>query len=456
MQTGCTLTSDLLEQAADPQRWKALHGSPLPAPQLQPDKPSSESPAGSQLPASQPQSFPTQQLQLQVQAQQQSPQAAASLDPFADPQPIAFSIPAVAQTGQQQQWQRGPGHNLQANPFDEASQPFMQQQQPAAPLIGGISEGSHGVQQLGVGVDLHEHPPLLSAFAPQANPFDEFSQPFMLRPTPPLGGLLDAGHGTQEPGLIMHEQPPLLSAPAQAFDSQQSPLDDMLMPPPPPRPPKPLQHYQSTPKGALPRPKSSSLQRYTDTPTHAAQKYASSLQLYQPTASRHDSPTAVSASAPSALPVLANPFAQSSFGNMALTHPSAPVLRVQKADTSPTGSPSSSPMKGRPEGHAADAPLALDARLPPLHPKLSAQLTLLAAGHGSVFAGPSSSGFGLLQWARPEGNMRQPTGANSRYTTCPDFSLAPHLLYFALCVCACVRVHVCVRAVTWLQHLFAQ
>ena len=97
---------------------------------------------------------------------------------------------------------------------------------------------------------------------------------------------------------------------------------------------------------------------------------------------------------------------------MSLAQPNAPMLRVQRADMSPAASPSSSPTKGRPDGQA-DAPLAFDARLPPLHPKLSAQLTLLAAGHGSLFAGPSSGGFGLLQWARPEGNMRQPKAARS-------------------------------------------
>ena len=32
-------------------------------------------------------------------------------------------------------------------------------------------------------------------------------------------------------------------------------------------------------------------------------------------------------------------------------------------------------------------PVCFEARLPPLNPKLSAQLTLLAAGHGSLFAG---------------------------------------------------------------------
>ena len=51
--------------------------------------------------------------------------------------------------------------------------------------------------------------------------------------------------------------------------------------------------------------------------------------------------------------------------------------------------------------------MAFEARLPPLQPKVSAKLTLLAAGNGSLFAGPSTGG-GLLQWGRPEGNMRRP------------------------------------------------
>ena len=51
--------------------------------------------------------------------------------------------------------------------------------------------------------------------------------------------------------------------------------------------------------------------------------------------------------------------------------------------------------------------MAFEARLPPLQPKVSAKLTLLAAGNGSLFAGPSTGG-GLLPWGRPEGNMRRP------------------------------------------------
>ncbi len=40
-------------------------------------------------------------------------------------------------------------------------------------------------------------------------------------------------------------------------------------------------------------------------------------------------------------------------------------------------------------------PLAFDVRLPPMHPKAAAQLYLLAAGHGSLFAGtPCRSGGG--------------------------------------------------------------
>lgn len=36
-------------------------------------------------------------------------------------------------------------------------------------------------------------------------------------------------------------------------------------------------------------------------------------------------------------------------------------------------------------------PVCFEARLPPLHPSLSAQLSLLVAGHGSLFAGERSS-----------------------------------------------------------------
>ena len=34
-----------------------------------------------------------------------------------------------------------------------------------------------------------------------------------------------------------------------------------------------------------------------------------------------------------------------------------------------------------------EPPLALDVRMPPLHPKRSANIQALAAGHGSLFAG---------------------------------------------------------------------
>ena len=50
---------------------------------------------------------------------------------------------------------------------------------------------------------------------------------------------------------------------------------------------------------------------------------------------------------------------------------------------------------GQPEdvsmGRDAGRPVALELRLPPLHPKLSARLTLLAAGGGSLFAGEPGS-----------------------------------------------------------------
>ena len=40
-----------------------------------------------------------------------------------------------------------------------------------------------------------------------------------------------------------------------------------------------------------------------------------------------------------------------------------------------------------------DPPLALDVRMPPLHPKRSANLQALAAGHGSLFAGKAPHSF---------------------------------------------------------------
>ena len=61
----------------------------------------------------------------------------------------------------------------------------------------------------------------------------------------------------------------------------------------------------------------------------------------------------------------------------------------------------------RPRAGKVEPPVAFVARLPPLQPKVSAKLTMLAAGNGSLFAGPAVNG-GLLQWGRPEGNMRRP------------------------------------------------
>ncbi|GAB4822767.1 hypothetical protein N2152v2_009813 [Parachlorella kessleri] len=54
-----------------------------------------------------------------------------------------------------------------------------------------------------------------------------------------------------------------------------------------------------------------------------------------------------------------------------------------------------------------EAPLAYDARLPPLNPKVSAKLSMLAAGSGSLFAGPGSK-TGILQWANAESDLKQP------------------------------------------------
>ena len=72
--------------------------------------------------------------------------------------------------------------------------------------------------------------------------------------------------------------------------------------------------------------------------------------------------------------------------------------------------------------HVADPlepPLAFEARLPPLQPKVSSKLSMLAAGNGSLFAGPAVGG-GILQWARTEGNLRRPPDldANRRSVRC--------------------------------------
>lgn len=63
----------------------------------------------------------------------------------------------------------------------------------------------------------------------------------------------------------------------------------------------------------------------------------------------------------------------------------------------------------RPEAGAIP-PLSYDVRLPPLHYKESAQLMYMAAGNGSLFAGPSRTG-GIFQWAHPEGDLEKPVGA---------------------------------------------
>jgi len=250
------------------------------------------------------------------------------------------------------------------------------------------------------------------------NPFDASLQPFMPRQSAASPGAAFPEGQCAYPDLIpdLYPQQPLGSVRSQDQAAQQSPLDDMLQPQQqvqlqiqPQHPQRALQHTQSVPK-SLPRPKSAA-KRYTDIPTHGS-AYATSSHSYQPSqaGSSVDFDSFTTTSSAPALPVLANPFA-SGFGDMSLARPSAPILRVQKADMSPSGSPSGSPTKGDLRGQTG-TPLAFDARLPPLHPKLSARLTLLAAAHGSLFAGPSCGG-GLLQWARPEGNMRQPKGANT-------------------------------------------
>ncbi len=43
-----------------------------------------------------------------------------------------------------------------------------------------------------------------------------------------------------------------------------------------------------------------------------------------------------------------------------------------------------------------EPPLALDVRMPPLHPKRSANIQALAAGHGSLFAGEAARAIVLV------------------------------------------------------------
>ncbi|CAL5226967.1 g9852 [Coccomyxa viridis] len=52
-------------------------------------------------------------------------------------------------------------------------------------------------------------------------------------------------------------------------------------------------------------------------------------------------------------------------------------------------------------------PVVLDVRLPPLHPKVAAQLQFMTVGHGSLFAGPTRQG-GVLQWGSIEGEVSRP------------------------------------------------
>ena len=57
--------------------------------------------------------------------------------------------------------------------------------------------------------------------------------------------------------------------------------------------------------------------------------------------------------------------------------------------------------EGVPVGREAGRPVALELRLPPLHPKLSARLALLAAGGGSLFAGEPGDLRGFSCFAGP-------------------------------------------------------
>lgn len=77
----------------------------------------------------------------------------------------------------------------------------------------------------------------------------------------------------------------------------------------------------------------------------------------------------------------------------------------------------------------SEGQLAFEVRLPPLNPKLSAKLSVLAAGAGSLFAGPGTKAAGVLQWAQPEGNLQPPqhplTGAELPRAALEDSDAAP-------------------------------
>ncbi len=103
------------------------------------------------------------------------------------------------------------------------------------------------------------------------------------------------------------------------------------------------------------------------------------------------------------------------YGNAAWVHPSVAIVlsllwRLPSHHlprTCTAGGTNLAPLHQCPPAGELEAPVAFVARLPPLQPKVSAKLTMLAAGNGSLFAGPAVNG-GLLQWGRPEGNMRRP------------------------------------------------
>lgn len=74
-------------------------------------------------------------------------------------------------------------------------------------------------------------------------------------------------------------------------------------------------------------------------------------------------------------------------------------------------------------GAGLEAPLAIEVRLPPLNPKQSAKLCMLAAGNGSLFAGPGNKNC-LLQWGHAEDNVRQPEVEGSA-STCSKVQTSP-------------------------------
>lgn len=373
----------MLNQATSPAQWSSAGNTPLPAPMLQ----------GSTLQTS---AVPAGRAYNPQQQRTESPTTASRIPPQQQ---------QTSQAAAQPQHRQSPSVFDAFGPAQHPSQGSAQPQRPQSPSVFA----TYGSAMPGSQPQRPQSPSVFDSFdamQPVTQPYTQLQQP------------------QSSVGFQGSSQPARQALPQQTPISL---LDDHLLPPSQGSSGASLaqlrlQHTQSLPTAPLyPQPKAVSSKRFTEppqasTPLSAASQPAhqSGQSFQQPVppqnflGTSNPNPFDTSSSA-SFLPVAANPFAVPSIGDLSLARPSAPVLRTKRADVTPSASPSSSPTKadGRSQ-QQHEAPLSFDARLPPLHPKLSAPLTLLAAAHGSLFAGPSSHG-GLLQWARPEGNMRQPS-----------------------------------------------